>query len=102
MSLPEPDGPHKPKFLEEVRRALRLRHYSIRTEKTYLDWIRQFILFHGKRHPKDLGEPEVSAFLTHLTVENEISASTQNQALSALLFLYAKPSKRRRRSITPS
>ena len=88
MSISEPDGVHKPKFIEEVRRALRLRHYSIRTERTYVDWIRQFILFHGKRHPKDLGEAEVSAFLTHLAADRQVAASTQNQALSALLFLY--------------
>ena len=88
MTISEPDDVHKPKFLEEVRRALRLRHYSIRTEQTYLDWIRQFILFHGKRHPNDLGEAEVSAFLTHLAADRHVAASTQNQALSALLFLY--------------
>ena len=88
MSIPESEGPHKLKFLEEVRRALRLRHYSIRTEQTYLDWIRQFIVFHGKRHPKDLGEVEVSAFLTYLATDRQVAASTQNQALSALLFLY--------------
>lgn len=88
MSIPEPAGPLKSKFLEEVRRAMRLRHYSLRTEQTYLDWIRQFILFHGKRHPKDLGEVEVSAFLTHLAADRKVAASTQNQALSALLFLY--------------
>ena len=57
MSIPAPDGPHKPKFLEEVRRALRLRHYSIRTEQTYLDWIRQFIVFHGKPRPIDVMGP---------------------------------------------
>lgn len=95
MSVPEPDEPHKPKFLEEVRRALRLRHYSIRTERTYLDWIRQFILFHGKRHPNDLGEAEVSAFLTHLAADRNVAASTQNQALSALLFLYQQFLQRR-------
>ena len=88
MSIPEPTGPLKSKFLEEVRRAMRLRHYSLRTEQTYLDWIRQFILFHGKRHPNDLGEVEISAFLTHLAADRNVAASTQNQALSALLFLY--------------
>src|SRR6266853_1259182 len=88
MSVSEPAGPHKPKFLEEVRRAMRLRHYSLRTEQTYLAWIRQFILFHGKRHPKEMGEVEVSAFLTHLAADRHVAASTQNQALSALLFLY--------------
>ena len=88
MSISDPDGLHKPKFLDEVRRALRLRHYSIRTEKTYLDWIRRFILFHGKRHPTEMAEPEVSAFLTHLAADRNVAASTQNQALNALLFLY--------------
>jgi integron integrase len=82
------ESPGKPKFLEEVRRALRMRHYSIRTEQTYLDWIRQFIVFHGKRHPSDMGEAEVGAFLTHLAADRNVAASTQNQALSALLFLY--------------
>ena len=66
---------------------MRLRHYSLRTEQTYVDWIRQFILFHGKRHPTDLGEVEISAFLTHLAADRKVAASTQNQALSALLFL---------------
>lgn len=88
MSISAPEDLHKPKFLDEVRRALRLRHYSIRTEQTYLDWIRQFIVFHGKRHPTDMGEVEVSAFLTHLAADRHVAASTQNQALSALLFLY--------------
>ena len=86
MNIPEHSEVHKPKFLEEVRRALRLRHYSIRTEQTYLDWIKQFILFHGKRHPGEMAEPEVSAFLTHLAADRNVAASTQNQALSALLF----------------
>ena len=88
MNVSNPDPSHKPKFLEEVRRALRLRHYSIRTEQTYLDWIRQFILFHDKRHPKEMGEVEVSAFLTHLAADRHVAASTQNQALNALLFLF--------------
>jgi len=88
MSVAELADPHKPKFLEEVRRALRLRHYSIRTEGSYLDWIKRFILFHGKRHPNDMGEAEVSAFLTYLAADRNVSASTQNQALNALVFLY--------------
>jgi len=88
MTISDAAGLLKPKFLDEVRRALRLRHYSIRTEQTYLDWIRQFILFHGKRHPHEMGEVEVSAFLTHLAADRHVAASTQNQALSALLFLY--------------
>lgn len=77
-----------PKLLDQVREKLRLKHYSIRTEKQYVQWVRRFILFHGKRHPRDMGAPEVEAFLTHLSVEGNVAASTQNQALSALLFLY--------------
>jgi site-specific recombinase XerD len=75
-------------LLDQVRDAIRLKHYSIRTEEAYVNWIRRFILFHGKRHPKDMGGPEIEAFLTHLAVEGHVAASTQNQALSALLFLY--------------
>jgi len=71
-----------------VRDRIRLKHYSIRTEDTYVDWARRFILFHGKRHPRDLGAGEVESFLTHLAVNGRVSASTQNQAKSALLFLY--------------
>jgi integron integrase len=77
-----------PKLLDSVRRAIRLRHYAIRTEEAYVQWIRRFILFHNKRHPKDLGAAEVSAFLTHLAVNRDVAPSTQNQAKSALLFLY--------------
>ena len=76
------------KLLDQVRDALRVRHYSIRTEETYLQWIKRYILFHNKTHPRDLGESEISAYLTHLAVNKNVSASTQNQALSALLFLY--------------
>ena len=71
-----------------MRDRVRVKHYSIRTETQYVQWIRRFILFHGKRHPRDLGAPEVEAFLTHLAVEGNVAAATQNQALSALLFLY--------------
>jgi len=77
-----------PKLLEEVRGLIRTRHYSYRTEEAYLYWIRQYILFHGKRHPAEMGPAEVSQFLTHLAVKREVAASTQNQALAALLFLY--------------
>lgn len=77
-----------PRFLDTVRRALRLRHYSVRTEQAYLDWIKRFILFHKKRHPGEMAEKEISAFLTHLAADRKVAASTQNQALSALLFLY--------------
>ncbi len=77
-----------PKFLDQLRESLRVRHYSLRTEDAYFDWARRFILFHGKRHPKDMGAPEVQAFLTHLAVDRHVSPSTQNQAKAALLFLY--------------
>jgi len=76
------------KLLDRVRDALRDQHYSIHTEKTYVGWITRYILFHDKRHPQKMGIPEIQAFLTHLAVERRVSASTQNQALSALLFLY--------------
>jgi integron integrase len=81
-------GPQAPRLLEEVKERLRVKHYSIRTEEQYVQWIRRFILFHGKRHPRDMGAAEVEQFLTHLAVEGRVSASTQNQAKSALLFLY--------------
>jgi integron integrase len=77
-----------PKLLERVRARLRLKHYSLRTEAAYLGWIRRFILFHQKRHPKVMGKLEVEAFLSHLASVGKVSASTQNQALAALLFLY--------------
>ena len=76
------------KLLDQVRDAIRLKHYSYRTEQSYVGWIRRYILFHSKQHPKDMGGAEVEAFLTHLAVERHVSASTQNQAFSALLFLY--------------
>ncbi|MCB0307301.1 MAG: integron integrase [Calditrichaeota bacterium] len=78
----------KPKLLDQVRNQLRLKHYSIRTEESYVNWIRRFILFHKKRHPREMGAPEVATFLTHLAVKGQVAASTQNQALSAILFLY--------------
>ncbi len=77
-----------PKLLDQVRAVLRARHYSRRTEETYVDWIRRFVHFHGLRHPRDLGRVEVEAFLTHLAVDLNVAASTQNQARAALLFLY--------------
>lgn len=76
------------RLLDQVREAVRTRHYSIRTEEAYIRWARQYILFCGKRHPAALGAREVSAFISHLAVERRVSASTQTQALSALLFLY--------------
>lgn len=80
--------PQAPKLLDLVRDRLRVKHYSIRTETQYVQWIRRFILFHHKRHPREMGVKEVEAFLTHLAVKGRVAASTQNQALSALLFLY--------------
>ena len=77
----------EPRLLDRVRAAIRTRHYSRRTEEAYVSWIRRFIVFHGKRHPRELGEPEVTAFLSSLA-DRRVSASTQNQALSAVLFLY--------------
>lgn len=77
-----------PKLLDQVSAAIRTRHYSIRTEATYLSWIKRFIVFHGKRHPRDMGVQEVQQFLSHLAVEGQVAASTQSQALSAILFLY--------------
>ena len=82
-----PISPPK-KLLEVTRETLQTQHYSIRTERAYLNWIRRFILFHHKRHPKEMGSAEVEAFVTHLAVHRNVAASTQNQALSALLFLY--------------
>lgn len=77
-----------PKLLNQLRSQLRLRHYSIRTEQAYLHWVRQFILFHNKRHPAQMAEAEISEFLSHLAEDKNVAASTQNQALSAILFLY--------------
>src|SRR5438094_1920154 len=78
----------KPKFLDQMRTFMRARRYSRRTEQAYVDWVRRFILFHAKRHPRDLGEEEVVEFLSDLAVKRKVSASTQNQAFCALLFLY--------------
>src|SRR5688572_7954300 len=77
-----------PRLLDQMRERLRVQHYSLRTERAYVDWVRRFILFHGKRHPAEMGAPEMESFLTHLAVERGVSASTQNQAKAALLFLY--------------
>ena len=81
-------GAEQPRLLDRVREAIRVRHYSPRTEEAYVAWIRRFILFHGKRHPAEMGAPEVRTFLSDLAVRRRVSASTQNQALSAVLFLY--------------
>jgi hypothetical protein len=81
-------GPRPQRLLDQVRESLRARHYSERTEDAYASWIGRFILFHDKPHPPEMGEPEINAFLTDLAVTRRFSASTQNQALAAVLFLY--------------
>jgi integron integrase len=83
-----PTAPSKPKLLDEVRQAIRTRHYSPRTEETYVHWIKRFIFFHNKRHPSEMAETEVAQFLSSLATESKVSASTQNQGLNAILFLY--------------
>ncbi len=85
---PSPPTSPKPKLLDQIRLAIRRSHYSRRTEIAYARWARRFILFHGKRHPADMGDAEVTAFLSSLAADHRVAASTQNQALSALLFLY--------------
>ena len=77
-----------PRLLDQVHEVIRIRHYSIRTEQAYVQWIRRFILFHGKRHPREMGASELSAFLSDLAMQHNVAASTQNQALHAILFLY--------------
>src|SRR5437764_4560100 len=88
--LPSSTGQSKPnlRLIDRVGNVMRLKHYSLRTERTYWDWIERFIRFHGMRHPSEMAEAEVGAFLTHLARDGKVAASTQNQALSALLFLY--------------
>ena len=84
----DPQGGSSPKLLERVRAAVRMKHYSRRTEQAYVHWIRRFIVFHHKKHPSTMGASEIGAFLSWLAVQRRVSASTQNQALSAVLFLY--------------
>jgi integron integrase len=88
VQLATPTAQGTPKLLDRLREALRSRHYSQRTEQAYCIWVKRFIYFHNRRHPEDMAEPEINAFLSHLGVKEHVSASTQNQALSALLFLY--------------
>ena len=85
---PAATEPPPPKLLDRVRAACRVRHYSLRTEDAYVDWIKRFVLFHNKRHPLEMGTAQINAFLTHLAVDGHVAASTQNQAFCALLFLY--------------
>lgn len=88
MEKPTNSPPQAKKLLDQVSDAIRIKHYSFRTEKTYVEWIKRFILFHNKRHPKEMGADEIQAFIAHLATERTVSASTQNQALSAVMFLY--------------
>jgi hypothetical protein len=85
-----PTSAPRPRLLDRVRDAIGARHYSRRTEKAYVRWIRRYIVFHGRRHPREMGADEVTRFLTALAVDAKVSASTQNQALAALLFLYGE------------
>ena len=80
--------PRPPRLLDQVKQVMRVRHYALRTEECYAQWIKRFILFHGKRHPRDMGAAELELFLTDLAVNGHVSARTQNQALNALVFLY--------------
>lgn len=75
----------KPRLLDQVRDRLRVKHYALRTEEAYVDWIRRYILYHQKKHPSEMGAAEIESFLTHLAVDRKVAASTQNQALAALL-----------------
>ncbi len=88
MTMASQNGSKQPKLLERVRIAIRTMHYSYSTEKTYIHWIRKYILFHDKRHPNNMGEPEIGRYISHLAVNKRVSSSTQNQALCAILFLY--------------
>lgn len=84
------NGEQPPRLLEQVKNAIQVRHYSIRTEQAYVHWIKNYIYFHKKKHPKDMGDVEITEFLSHLATKKNVSASTQNQALNALVFLYRK------------
>src|SRR2546426_9854845 len=88
VAAPHPSPPGGPRPLDRVRAAIRVRHYSSRTEDAYVHWIKRYIFFYNVRHPADMGRDEISGFLSHLAVDERLSASTQNQAFNALLFLY--------------
>jgi site-specific recombinase XerD len=88
LTASAPSSLAKPKLLDQVRGAIRTRHYSYMTEKSYVHWIKRFVFFHNKRHPAEMGEGEIGQFLSSLATDSHVSASTQNQALNALLFLY--------------
>jgi site-specific recombinase XerD len=89
-----PGQPNEPRFLVQVAHACRVKHLAYRTEQSYVAWVKRFILFHGKRHPQEMGPTEVRAFLTHLAVNRTVSASTQNQALNAIVFMYREVVRR--------
>jgi len=89
-TLLTPLAAHPPKLLDQLRQAIRVRHYSIRTEHAYRDWVVQYIRFHGTRNPAEMGAPEINQFLTHLATDRNVAASTQNQALCAIIFLYTR------------
>lgn len=91
---PAVEARQKPRLFDRIKEVMRFKHYSVRTEEAYLGWIRRFILFHGKRYPETLGTEEVRDFLTWLALEGKVAAATQNQALSALLFLYQQVLKK--------
>lgn len=86
--MSEPSSPQPKKLLDQLRDAIRIKHYAYSTEKTYVHWAKRYILFHNKRHPAEMGVPDIEAFLTHLAQDENVAASTQNQAFNALLFLY--------------
>lgn len=90
LELPMPPAATKPRLLDQVREACRVRHFSLRTENCYVQWAKRYILFHDKRHPNEMGAAEINAFLTHLAIQRNVAASTQNQAFAAILFLYQK------------
>jgi site-specific recombinase XerD len=102
MADPALPSSKPPKLLDRVRATMRLNRYSPRTEQVYIDWIKRYIRFHGVRHPKEMGADEVKAFLSHLATQMNVAASTQNQAFSALLFLYQEVLKERLPSSQPS
>ena len=93
-SAPATAQPGEPRFLVQVAHACRVRHLAYSTEQSYVSWVKRFILFHNKRHPKDMGPSDVRAFLTHLAVNRQVSASTQNQALNAIVFMYREVVRR--------
>ena len=89
----------KPKLLDQMKNVMRIKHYSLQTEKSYIQWVRRYIYFHNKRHPEEMGALDVQKYLSYLAVEQNVSASTQNQALNAIVFLYKNVLKKELGSI---